>query len=125
MYTFYFILISKSSLLNASDYCTPDPNCAGISQESGWFYTHSNARIADAVGVTSWTKGTYWADNFVPRVSWGAMPPKAGLTGYMDLTRMVGAMGHHTTGNQCFTQSECKARMQTFQQEDFLDETMR
>ena len=71
------------------------------------------------MGINSWTKGIYWTENFVARVSWGAAPSKPGLTGYMDPSKMVGAMGHHTVGNQCFTQSDCKTRMQNFQQEDF------
>ena len=42
----------------------------------------------------------------------------------MDPSKMVGAMGHHTAGNRCFDQSECKEKMRDFQQEAF-DKGMR
>ena len=119
MFEIESIVTWKRSFHNASDYCSIAPECAGISEENGKFYTHSKAKVEDSSGVTSWFKGIFWADNFVPRVSWGASSPKPSLTGYMDPMTMVGAMGHHTVGSQCFTQSECKAKMQYFQQDDF------
>ena len=69
-------------------------------------------------------KGLYWTENFVARASWGAVPSKPGLTGYMDPSKMVGAMGHHTVSNRCFDQSNCKTKMQDFQQDAF-DKGMR
>ena len=92
--------------------------CAGISEEKGWFYTHSKADVKESPDVTSWMKGTYWTDNFVARVSWGARSPGPGLTGYMDPMTVVGAMGHHTDGKQCLTQSDCMTKMRDFQKDD-------
>ena len=69
-------------------------------------------------------KGTYWTENFVARASWGASPSKPDLTGYMDPSKMVGAMGHHTASNRCSTQSDCKTKMKNFQ-EDAFDRGMR
>ena len=105
--------------MSASDFCGQASDCAGISQENGWFYTHSSAEVFDASDVTSWMKGLYWTENFVPRPVWGAQPPKANLTGYMDPLKMVGALGHHTASNRCFDQSDCKYRMQIFQENAF------
>ena len=36
----------------------------------------------------------------------------------MDPMKMVGIMGHHTAGPQCFTQTDCKSKMRDFQLED-------
>ena len=116
---FYSILICERSFVNATDYCSLATECAGISEEKGWFYTHSKAEVDGSTGVTSWMKGNYWANNFVPRVSWGASSPKAGVTGFMDPFKMIGTMGHHTDGNQCFAPSDCKKKMRDFQQDDF------
>ena len=121
----YFIAIfwlSIRSFLNASDYCRNESDCRGITEENGWFYTHSTAQVYGSSGVTSWRKGIIWADNFVPRVSWGAISPGPGLTGNMDPTKMVGVLGHHTAGVQCFTQTECKSKMRDFQLEDMKDD---
>lgn len=118
-------LTFQRSFVNASDYCGEAAECAGISEKSGWFYTHSKAEVNESVGVTSWMKGIHWADNFIPRVSWGASSSRPGLTGYMDPLKMVGAMGHHTDGNQCFTQSDCITKMRNFQQDDFFNEGLR
>ena len=74
--------------------------------------------MVDSEGVKSWIKGIYWTDKLVARVSWGARPPNPGMTGYMDPLNMVGVLGHHTTGNQCTTQSSCITKMQNFQEED-------
>ena len=106
------------SFLNASEFCSSALDCAGISEENRWFYTHSKAEVVYLTGVTSWMKGTYWTDNFVARVSWEAKSPKSGLTGYMDPMKVVGAMGHHTVGSQCFTQSDCITKMRIFQKDD-------
>jgi len=120
--------LGKRSFVNASEFCGQASDCAGISEENGWFYTHSKAQVVDSPGVTSWMKGLYWTENFVARASWGAVPSKPGLTGYMDPSKMVGAMGHHTspyylpyqsTSKRCFDQSNCKEKMRDLQQEAF------
>ena len=41
-----------------------------------------------------WKKGIIWADNFVPRVDWGAREPK-GIENF-PIPAEVGVMGHHT-----------------------------
>ena len=113
------------SFRDATDYCRTNETCRGITEENGFFYTHLTAQVYGSSNITSWRKGILWADNFVPRVSWGAISPQPGLTGNMDPRKMVGIMGHHTAGVQCFTQTECKSKMRDFQLEDMLTYDMR
>ena len=110
--------------MTASEFCGKASDCAGISEENGWFFTYSKAEVVDSPGVTSWMKGLYWTENFVARPSWGAQPPKPNLPGYMDPSKIVGVMGHHTSSNRCFDQSKCKEKMRDFQEEAF-DKGMR
>ena len=113
----YFKLVTRS-FDDASEYCRNASECRGISEENELFYTHSKAQVFGPSDVTSWRKGIYWAENFVPRVSWGARSPGPGITGNMDPLKMVGIMGHHTTGPKCLTQSACKSKMREFQLDD-------
>ena len=72
------------------------PGNADLAKEN----LHKTAQVFGSSNVTSWRKGFYWADNFVPRVSWGARSPGPGITGNMDPMKMVGIMGHHTAGRR-------------------------
>ena len=60
-----------------------------------------------------WKKGTIWAENFVPRVDWGAREPR-GLENF-PIPATVGVMGHHTAWDRCWTKEECSKEVRKIQ----------
>ena len=62
-------------------------------------------RFVSSGGSKAWTKEIVWADNFIPRVSWGARDP-TGITNF-EHPASTGVIGHHTAGSRCSTKEAC------------------
>lgn len=66
------------------------------------FFLHSSIKFVDGqeTGAELWKKGEIWAENFVPRVDWGARDP-VGIDNFPK-PASTGVMGHHTHWDSCF-----------------------
>ena len=67
-------------------------------------------RFVSSGGSKAWTKEIVWADNFIPRVSWGARDP-TGITNF-EHPASTGVIGHHTAGHRCSTKESCISSVQ-------------
>jgi len=107
----------KYTLAEAVEQCNRIRDCMTIvkHRDNERFFLHSSIQFVDGeqTGAELWKKGEIWAENFVPRIDWGARDP-VGIENFPK-PASTGVMGHHTHWDSCFSLEECSAEVREIQ----------